>query len=74
VSNQIEDFLNQILSPYESIIISNPQLRVQLESVTLKYQFEFDTQLTREQLERELKEYITNFIIDNRNKKIDQIL
>lgn len=73
-SGAIEIFLNQILEPYESIIIRNPQLKNKIETIIMKYQFEFDTRETRSFLEEELKSCITDFIIDNRNKKIDKIL
>jgi uncharacterized coiled-coil DUF342 family protein len=72
--NSIEFFLNQLLKPYESIIVLNPLLKKKIESIIMKYQFEFDTEKTRDQIEFELINYITDFIIENRNNKIDQII
>jgi hypothetical protein len=40
----------------------------------MKYQFEFDTDITRDRMKMEIEEYITDYIIENRNNKLDKIL
>ena len=73
-TSNIEIFLNQILKPYESAIIFNPELKRIIEEFVEETQWWFDTTENRNKLESELRELITNFIIENRNNKIDMIL
>lgn len=69
----VEDFLNKILNPYKSILITNKNLRYGIENIVTKYHFEFDTQQTRDNLEKDITDYITNFIVDERDEKINRI-
>lgn len=68
------EYLNEILSPYEKIIMLDSDLRNQIEEIILKYQFEFDTNEVRGLLKYELEEYITDYIIERRNDKLNKIL
>ena len=70
----IYDELNQILKPYEKIIISDNNLKSDLEDIIMEYRHEFDTQNNRKELKSKLENFISDYIINHRENTINEIL